>query len=165
MAIGRPPIELTPELRARVFGHLRSGHFRKDAARLSGISHTKFNEFLNDYPDFAAACKEAELASLDGLLATMKGHAADTWQACAWLIERRSKAWRSPDTKLREKMGKADAAAAPAPPDATGLTLAQIERELAVRRGMVRVIEEKPVKDDVDLKLLAEYRGDDEDDS
>jgi len=60
------------------------------AAHEAGVSHETFYDWLTRYPDFAEAVKKAEAAFILAALqriddAVQKG----SWQAAAWLLERK----------------------------------------------------------------------------
>jgi hypothetical protein len=42
-----------------------------------------------DYADFSERIKAAEAEAEEALMGVIRGHAADSWQAAAWLLERR----------------------------------------------------------------------------
>lgn len=74
-----------------ILEHLRSGHYRKDAANLEGVSFQQFNVWRHDDPEFAEGIKRAEAESISALVERIRSASEDPqrWTAAAWLLERR----------------------------------------------------------------------------
>lgn len=80
----------TPETVAKILDFLRSGNTRGTSARASGISPDTFSDWCNRFPDFADAVKEAESEAASRYLAHIEAAAIKgSWQAAAWVLERR----------------------------------------------------------------------------
>jgi hypothetical protein len=80
----------TPETVAKILDFLRSGNTRGTSARASGISPDTFSIWMGRYSDFSEAVKDAEQEAVTRYLghieqAAIKG----SWQASAWVLERR----------------------------------------------------------------------------
>lgn len=87
--IGRPS-KYTPERVAQILEYLRVGNTRGTAGQASGISKETFCQWLNTYPDFADQVKEAEAEAVTLHVGNIANAAAKgTWQASAWILERR----------------------------------------------------------------------------
>lgn len=150
------------ETKEKLLAALRQGMSRKTAMTLAGVGVPEQAIFdWGPEMDLAEAQFEADWVAKCSEQAVTYGESID------FLARQRSR-WRSPDTKLRQKdleLRREEAARqlTAAPPSQQTWTLAEIERELALRRGLVQVIEAKPIKDAVDMKLLSEYKGGDDD--
>jgi transposase len=83
------PRALDGEAAAKVIEATRKGLTRAVAARAAGISPTTLYKELRENPQFAQAIKEAQASGEEALVDIIKGHAFETWQAAAWLLERR----------------------------------------------------------------------------
>ena len=80
----------TPETVAKIVQAIKTGATYELAANFAGIGKTSFYDWLDKYPEFANAVKEAEGAGAIELLARIRKEAAEgTWQAAAWILERR----------------------------------------------------------------------------
>lgn len=111
----RAPNKLTPELRERILQAVRMGCYLETSAAFAGISkQTLFNwlrlgaqdvePFAEFHRDFAEALAKSEVRAL-----AVIGKAAEkSWQAGAWLLERRyPKRWgqgRDTEVVRRQKM-------------------------------------------------------------
>lgn len=97
--VGRPTA-FTPETRASVLESLRGCHTYKSAAERAGIDYSTLKRWLadgrSDYCAFRAECEKAEAECLERLLRSIEAAALKSWQAAAWLIERRYLEWRMP---------------------------------------------------------------------
>lgn len=92
------PTKLTPAIQAKVCDAIRSGNFRETAATFAGIDRSTLHRWLKRGEtkrrgachDFAVAVGKA-LADSEALLVARIAKAASegTWQASAWLLERR----------------------------------------------------------------------------
>jgi len=100
--MGRPT-KLTPELQERFVALVRAGNYIETVCNAVGIGSSTFYDWMEraeageqPYSDFADAVKSAdgmaEMEAVEGILT----HAAETWQAFAWFLERRHpKRWRA----------------------------------------------------------------------
>jgi hypothetical protein len=92
------PTKLTPGIQAKVCDAIRSGNFRETAAKFAGIDRSTLHRWLKRGEnkrrgachDFAVAVDKA-LADSEALFVARIAKAANegTWQASAWLLERR----------------------------------------------------------------------------
>lgn len=80
----------TPETIAKIVQAIRTGATYQLACQYAGIHHDTFYEWMKTKTEFSEAVKEAEGAGAVELLARIKKEAAEgTWQAAAWILERR----------------------------------------------------------------------------
>lgn len=69
---------------------LKAGATYEHAAAAGGVSYQTFNEWRKDLPEFSEAIKAAEGEAARLLLGKIQAAASDgTWQAAAWILERR----------------------------------------------------------------------------
>jgi len=80
-----------PEIVEEITNNLRLGLGRVDCVDLSGICYDTFLEWIAKYPEFAEAIKKAEKQCKQRCLAIIQKAAIETWQAAAWLLERKYK--------------------------------------------------------------------------
>lgn len=92
------PCKLDDLTAQRVVASLEKGLPRDTAARLARIAPRTLYTWLRKgrddeeggpYAQFLQRVKEAEAKSEEALMGIIRAHATDTWQACAWLLERR----------------------------------------------------------------------------
>lgn len=90
MAKRGPKPKYTPDRVAKILDFLRGGNTRGTSARASGISPDTFSIWMTKYSDFSEAVKEAEQQAVSKYLKYIET-AADkgSWQAAAWVLERR----------------------------------------------------------------------------
>jgi hypothetical protein len=93
--MGRPS-KLDDITAQRIVQAVEKGLPRDTAARLARISPTTLYKYLRlgrdgdpEYTEFAKRVKAAEASGEAELLGILRAHAAETWQAAAWLLERR----------------------------------------------------------------------------
>ncbi len=67
---------------------LRSGNSRNDACILSDINQDTFYEWLKK-PEFSEAVKKAEIEFKERNIMLIQAAAIKSWQAAAWLLERK----------------------------------------------------------------------------
>ena len=80
----------TPEAAERIIRAIRLGATNRLAAAAGGINVATFYRWLDADRAFRDAVKEAEgAAALAALAAIERAAQAGTWQAAAWLLERR----------------------------------------------------------------------------
>jgi len=103
--MGRP-CKLTPEVHQRIVQFLRHGNSQKAAAEASGIHEATLQRWLAEgeasaqsrFREFCEDCKKAQAEFLASMVRVVQRHAygADglpsTWQAAAWILERRDHA-------------------------------------------------------------------------
>lgn len=91
------PSKLTADVQARVVQAIMAGATYEHAAMYGGIAYRTFAEWMQKgaggrepYAQFVQAVKDAEGAAAVANLAHIRKAASDgTWQAAAWLLERR----------------------------------------------------------------------------
>ncbi len=86
MAGGRPT-KRTDEARDLIIAALKKGYPRSSAAAAGGIAYSTLREWEKAFPEFSEALEKAEGAAKSDLVD--KVAAAKSWQAAAWLLERR----------------------------------------------------------------------------
>lgn len=86
MAGGRPTKQ-TDETRDAIIAALQKGYPRSAAAAAGGIAYSTMREWEKAFPEFSEALEKAEGAAKSDLVD--KVAAAKSWQAAAWLLERR----------------------------------------------------------------------------
>lgn len=80
----------TPETVAKIVQAIKTGATYQLACQYAGISHETFAQWMKHKPEFSEAVKESEGAGAIELLARIRKEAAEgTWQAAAWILERR----------------------------------------------------------------------------
>lgn len=94
---GRPS-KLSPDRIERLAEALRIGHTRATAAALAGVGESTLYAWLNaanqpdaapEFLDFLEAVKKAEVEAENSLVSLIRNSAEKSWQAGAWLLERR----------------------------------------------------------------------------
>ncbi len=92
---------MSPRQRDTILAMLRKGHFVSVACLQAGVGRSRFYELLQEYPvlaqQVAAAKAEAEDVCLSAIIAD------PSWQARAWVLERRhAKRWakKQPDVVI-----------------------------------------------------------------
>jgi transposase len=84
------PSKLTPEVQKRIVDAIQLGSTYELAAQYGGIVYETFRVWMDKYPAFSAAVKEAEGKAAVQWLAKIEKAANDgAWQAAAWKLERR----------------------------------------------------------------------------
>jgi len=99
--MGRP-CKLTPEVHQRIVQFLRHGNSQRAAAEAAGITESTLQLWLaqgasgnNRFSEFSEDCKKAQAEWQAGMVRVVERHAVgadglpSTWQAAAWLLERR----------------------------------------------------------------------------
>jgi transposase len=85
----------------KVVDAVKRGLPRDTAARLANVAPSTLYLWLakgragdEEYSEFSDRVRAAEAQGENEIVALLRGHAANSWQACAWLLERRHpKAW------------------------------------------------------------------------
>ena len=107
--MGRPT-KLTPELQERFVAYVRAGNYIETVCAACGISTPTYYSWREraeageePFLGFLSAVKEAEsnaeMEAVEGILT----HAAETWQAFAWYLERRHQSrWKRTDKVEQE---------------------------------------------------------------
>jgi hypothetical protein len=90
----------TPETVGKLLQAIKLGATYKLACDYAGIDQSTFHDWMKNKPEFSTQLKEAEGSGAVGLLARIQKEATDgTWQAAAWILER-----RYPDMYGRQRM-------------------------------------------------------------
>ena len=84
------PTERTPAVRERLLRCIRMGMAYKLACDTARIGQSTFYEWQQDDPEFAEALLAAEGEGCEELISTIRFASAESWQAAAWILERRS---------------------------------------------------------------------------
>jgi len=114
-ATGRPPC-YTAAKAARIVKAIRRGLPYKLAAAAGGVSYNTFVRWRNEgikpdslphFRQFLNQVREAEGEAAERLVGLIEARAKDTWQAAAWILERRhpdlfSRDAAPPDRPFRE---------------------------------------------------------------
>ncbi len=94
--MGRPS-KLDDIVAQRVINAVKSGVPRVQAARLARVVPSTLFLWLAKgkagdpaYSDFSDKVREAEAYDVEELVGFMRTHAKASWQACAWLLEKRA---------------------------------------------------------------------------
>lgn len=105
--IGRPT-SLTPEVKAKILGHLAKGNYIKPSVEASGVAYSTFRQWIAQgeqdrqqglvtlFTDLLDALAHAQAEAEAALVARLEG--AEDWRAQSFLLERRH----------RERWGKDD---------------------------------------------------------
>lgn len=92
-SVGGRPTKRTPETEAKLLFALRKGNTRRAACAYAGIGESTLNDWVNEFPEFSAACTRAENESEFGYIDVIQECANNgDWKAAAWWLERRRKA-------------------------------------------------------------------------
>jgi len=90
-------MKLNPETQSRIIESLKKGHTYDTAAAHADIGISTLYRWLHDgkrarsgkYRDFWEAVKKAESEAKGELVEIVKAQSMKSWQAAAWLLERR----------------------------------------------------------------------------
>lgn len=87
------PLRHTPVAEEAILVGIRHGMAKTKAAQAAGFNHNTVWEWMTKSPAFAAKVHQAEAECQSKMLAVVIGAAEkmlpNTWQAAAWLLERR----------------------------------------------------------------------------
>jgi hypothetical protein len=106
------PTKLTDELQAEIVNYLKTGNYIETACALAGISKSTFYSWLNKgknstrtnkYSRFTDAVERAQAWAEARLVALISKKAEKTWQAAAWLLERKHPSKWSRNRKEEQK--------------------------------------------------------------
>ena len=89
--------KLTPAVRKTIVGHIRAGNYIEVAARAAGVHVGTFYRWMEKgeaaktgmYREFRDAVKDAEADAEAEMVASIKRHGFQNWQATMTLLERR----------------------------------------------------------------------------
>ena len=96
-----------PEIVKEIADHVRQGRTQKDAAILSNISEKTFYNWIDTYSNFSQELKKAQSEFKKQLEIRIQKASGTTWQAAAWMLERRCKEDYSLRTEHTDKDGEA----------------------------------------------------------
>lgn len=89
-AVARKPIELDEARRRRLLEALQAGATIRMASAAAGVSEDTLSRWRKAKPDLEADMQQAEAAGAVRALQVIQAAAASgTWQAAAWMLERR----------------------------------------------------------------------------
>lgn len=83
------PSKYRPDIVAKITDALAIHATHRLAGDYAGIDESTFSAWLLKYPEFRQAVREAEGRAGIKCLATIHKAAPESWQAAAWLMERR----------------------------------------------------------------------------
>lgn len=90
------PTDCTKERTAIIVAALKQGCYVTEACAAAGITKAPFYIWMKrgeageqPFADFASAVKDAKAEAVTTLLSMIRNHAAENWQAAAWILERR----------------------------------------------------------------------------
>lgn len=84
------PTKYTPDRVKRILEAIKLGVAYIDAASYAGVGLATFNEWRDRYPEFAGAVEEAAGQAVVANMAKIQKAATEgSWQASAWILERR----------------------------------------------------------------------------
>lgn len=86
---GRPTTVMTPEAQDKILAAVRLGLWPDRACAVHGISDKTMRSHLSHHPDFQARLDQAIAEAERVFWARMMMHAQKSYQACAWLMEKR----------------------------------------------------------------------------
>lgn len=84
-------LKFTKEKKDKCCEIVSAGHTHKAAYGFVKIHCDTFYRHLNDDPEFSESLKKAEAQAQMGLLEAIKSAIPKSWQAAAWILERRWK--------------------------------------------------------------------------
>lgn len=87
----RKKIKYSKEVVKEICGFIQAGNNYKDSAIMAGVSYESLNRWRKDNKKFAKALERAKTRHKARLIAIIAKAAVKTWQASAWLLERRFK--------------------------------------------------------------------------
>ena len=79
------------EIIKEICDHVFNGATQKDAAAMSNISEDTLYDWLKEKPEFSESIKKAHAKYKEQLIARVKKASDKSWQAAAWILERRYK--------------------------------------------------------------------------
>ena len=83
------PSKYTPERCAAILTAIRGGNTRIIAAKMAGISDSTLSDWMIRFPSFRDDIEKADAEAEGWHVLNVRQHAAETWQASAWWLERR----------------------------------------------------------------------------
>jgi hypothetical protein len=99
----------TPERLAAICKMVQKGLTMRHAAERLHVHHSTVNQWRKELPDFDAALAAAEAAFIEEQIANIRAAAKTSWQASAWLLERKWPAFFSqPQVQLHHGVVKVE---------------------------------------------------------
>lgn len=83
------PTKKTPDREAAIITSLLGGNTRTDSSLAAGISLDTFAVWCKNDPEFHGAVQKAEAEARKDRVHTIVKAAEESWQAAAWMLERR----------------------------------------------------------------------------
>ena len=80
-----------PEIVKEICDHVFNGATQRDAALMSDITEETFYTWLKEHPEFSESVKKAHAKYKEQLVSRVKKASDKSWQAAAWILERRYK--------------------------------------------------------------------------
>jgi len=99
-------MKYTEETIEGICKELREGATQLDAAIVNGICKDTFYDWMKNKPDFSDRIKNALADFKSELLTTIKKASPKSWQAAAWILERRFRQDYALRTELTGKDGE-----------------------------------------------------------
>ena len=84
-------MKYSKEIVKQICDHICNGSTQKDASYLSNIHIDTFHDWMNNKPEFSESIKKAHAKFKEQLITTVKKASSNSWQAAAWILERRYK--------------------------------------------------------------------------
>ncbi len=78
-----------PDIVEKFESLFKEGSNRTDACLLAGISYETFSRWMDEKSEFSESVKRSEADFKQGLITIIKKAAITSWQAGAWLLERK----------------------------------------------------------------------------
>lgn len=116
------PTKYNPTVVRAICRSLENGAPRMDAAGAAGISYETFRQWLARHLEFRAAVEKAEATMVTANVRIVKAAASKSWQAAAWLLERR----RPEDFGRRDRLDVLIEREAQAVADQLGISLDEV---------------------------------------
>lgn len=119
------PTKYTPETVKRILEAIKLGVAYVDAANYGGVSFETFNEWRKQYPEFSEAVESASGQAVTACMAKIQKAATEgSWQASAWILER-----RHPDRYGRTRVELTGAGGGPVAVSAHVVVVPQMEAD------------------------------------
>lgn len=84
-------MKYSSEIASEICQYVQDGSTQRDSAIMSGISEETFYTWRKNKSEFSESLKKAHAEHKKTLLATITSATEKSWQAAAWILERRYK--------------------------------------------------------------------------